>query len=82
MAAPNKGKSTSGLPALCIRAQEVAALLGIHRSTVWRWLEQDLIPRPRRIGGRTLWSRADVELFAQCSSMTEFRRLKARRAEG
>jgi excisionase family DNA binding protein len=59
----------------------VAALLGVHRSTIWRWLEQNLIPRPRCIGGRTLWSRADIMLFAECSSMTEFRRLKAHRAQ-
>jgi excisionase family DNA binding protein len=62
---------------LWITAEEVAALLHVHRSTVWRWLEQGLIPQPRRLGGRTLWSLADIELFAQCNSMGEFRRLKA-----
>jgi excisionase family DNA binding protein len=66
---------------LWIAADEVAALLGIHRSTVWRWLEQGLVPRPRRIGGRTLWSRADVVLFTECTSMAEFPRLKARQPE-
>ena len=66
---------------LWIAADEVAALLGIHRSTVWRWLEQGLVPRPRRIGGRTLWSRADIVLFTECTSLAEFRRLKARQSE-
>jgi predicted DNA-binding transcriptional regulator AlpA len=60
----------------------VGAILGIHRSTVWRWLEQGLIPRPRRVGGRTLWAQADIELFAGCGSLAEFRRLKARQADG
>jgi excisionase family DNA binding protein len=81
VAASDKANRHSGLQALWIGAEEVAALLGVHRSTIWRWLEQDLIPRPRRIGGRTLWSRADIELFAKCSSMAEFRRLRAHRAQ-
>jgi predicted DNA-binding transcriptional regulator AlpA len=81
MAISDKENRTSGLRALWIPADEVAALLHVHRSTVWRWLDQDLLPRPHRIGGRTLWSRADIELFTECNSMAEFRRLKARRAE-
>jgi excisionase family DNA binding protein len=67
---------------LWIPAEEVAALLGVHRSTVWRWLEQGLIPRPRRIGGRTLWAQADIELFARCSSLADFQRQRARPAAG
>jgi excisionase family DNA binding protein len=74
-------EQSSSLAPLWIPDKTVAVLLGIHRSTVRRWLEQGLIPRPRRIGGRTLWSRADIELFAECSSMAEFRRLRARRAQ-
>jgi excisionase family DNA binding protein len=77
MAASDKGNRLSGLRALWIRAEDVAALLGIHRSTVWRWLDHGFIPAPRRIGGRTLWLREDIELFARCSSLAEFRRLKA-----
>jgi excisionase family DNA binding protein len=76
-----KRGSNSEVPALWITAEEVAALLHVHRSTIWRWLEQGLIPQPRRLGGRTLWSRADIELFAQCNSMGEFRRLKAGQTE-
>ncbi len=69
-----------GVRPLWIAAEEVAALLGVHRSTVWRWLDRGLIPSPRRIGGRTLWLRADVESFAGCASLSEFRRLKDRPA--
>jgi excisionase family DNA binding protein len=63
---------------LWVGADEVAVLLGVHRSTVWRWLEQGLIPEPCRVGGRTLWPLADVELFARCRSVAEFRRRKSR----
>jgi predicted DNA-binding transcriptional regulator AlpA len=70
-----------GVLALWIPAEEVAALLHVHRSTVFRWLDQQLIPPPRRIGGRTLWLREDIELFSRCSSLAEFQRLKLRRAE-
>jgi predicted DNA-binding transcriptional regulator AlpA len=63
---------------LWIADAEVARMLNVHRTTVWRWREQELIPPPRRVGGRTFWSRLDIELFAGCRSMSEFRRLKAR----
>lgn len=64
----------AGVRPLWIVDAEVAALLGVHRSTVWRWLDAGLIPRPRRLGGRTLWCRAELELFARCGSMAEFAR--------
>jgi excisionase family DNA binding protein len=81
MAASGKQRERPGLQALWIADTEVAGMLGVHRSTVWRWLDQGLIPPPRRIGARTLWLRADVELFARCGSLGEFRRLKARQSE-
>jgi predicted DNA-binding transcriptional regulator AlpA len=55
---------------------DVAALLGVHRSTVWRWADAGLIPQPRRIGRRTVWLRQDIELFSGCKSFSEYRRLK------
>jgi predicted site-specific integrase-resolvase len=73
---------------------EVAALLGISRSTVWAWLDRGDFPPPtKRIGKartshgrerscRTLWHRDDVELFARCRSMVEFKRLKCQREQG
>jgi excisionase family DNA binding protein len=76
MAQMERRKRSPDLQALWIRDVAVAALLGIHRSTVWRWLDQKLIPQPRRVGGRTLWSREEIELFARCGSMAEFRRLR------
>ena len=35
--------------------REVAAYYGVSTSTLWRWLQQGLIPEPIRIGGRTFW---------------------------
>jgi predicted DNA-binding transcriptional regulator AlpA len=81
MADSDKQRNFPQLQALWIADIEVAALLNIHRSTVWRWLDQELIPPPRRIGGRTLWLREDIELFSRCSSLAEFRRLKLKRVE-
>jgi excisionase family DNA binding protein len=65
-----------GVRALWIPDSVVAVMLGVHRSTVWRWCDDELIPAPRRIGRRTLWSREEIELFARCNSMVEFGRLR------
>lgn len=59
---------------LWVNDAAVATLLGVHRSTVWRWLDAGLIPAPRRVGGRTLWCHAEVELFARCRTPAEFER--------
>ena len=75
-----KSGPEEGVRALWVTDAVVAAMLGVHRSTIWRWLDGELIPAPRRIGRRTLWSREEIELFARCTSMAEFRRL--RRVEG
>jgi predicted DNA-binding transcriptional regulator AlpA len=72
---------------LLLNDAEVAALLGISRSTVWTWLDAGELPAPKRVGRsqegtrrqracRTLWHRGDIELFARCQSMAEYRRLK------
>jgi prophage regulatory protein len=66
--------------ALWVADADVAAMLGVARSTVWRWLDAGLIPQPRRVGRRTLWCREEVELFARCHSMAEFERLRRKAA--
>lgn len=66
----------NGVEALWVADRDVAVILGVARSTIWRWLDAGLIPPPRRIGGRTLWCREEVELFAGCRSMAEFERLR------
>jgi len=39
---------------------ELAAYLGRHRSTIWRWLESGYLPGGMDIGGRRYWSRAAI----------------------
>jgi predicted DNA-binding transcriptional regulator AlpA len=70
---------------------DVAILLGVHRSTVWTWLESGLIPEPRRVGvayrggqrrsRTTRWLRSDLELFVQCKSMDEFIRRRRQQSQ-
>jgi predicted DNA-binding transcriptional regulator AlpA len=42
-------------PKKLISAREVAAFYGISLSTLWRWINQGLLPAPIRIGRRTFW---------------------------
>ena len=53
-----------------VRAAEVAIILGIGKSTVWRWVkEKPDFPQPRRDGRRcTFWLRSEVEAYATGSS--------------
>lgn len=63
---------------------DVAQFLGIHRATLWRWVDAGLVPQPIRIGKVVLspgrirsrtsrWNRAEIELFAQSGSMSQLR---------
>ena len=43
---------------------EVAQLLSVSRTTVWRWLKDiEGFPEQLKIGGATRWRRADVAQF-------------------
>lgn len=70
---------TSG-DSLTLSAGEVAAHLGgeVSVRSIWRWVSEGRFPQPITIGGRTLWRRADVDLFVNEAggSMKEFARLK------
>ena len=44
-----------------INVRNVAALLGVDRSTVWRKSANGDLPKPCRIAGLTRWSLAEVE---------------------
>lgn len=52
--------------ALRLRDKEVAAILGIGTSTLWRWVkERPGFPQPRREGRRcTYWLRPEIESYA------------------
>ena len=47
--------------ALFLKDTEVAALLGISKSSVWRLTANGTLPQPVRIGGMTRWKRAEIE---------------------
>lgn len=44
---------------------EIANRLGVNRTTVWRWLDSGRLKLGRKVtpGGRTLYSRADLETW-------------------
>jgi predicted DNA-binding transcriptional regulator AlpA len=44
-----------------LRDTDVAAMIGISRATLWRWMGAGQIPAPIRIGGVTRWWRSEVE---------------------
>lgn len=50
-----------------LRAASLARLLGVHRSTLWRWVkEKPSFPRPLKITeGVTLWSLEEVQAWLQ-----------------
>ena len=44
--------------------KQVARILGIHPSTVTRWVESNDLPLPIRLGpNRTVWSRRELEAW-------------------
>lgn len=46
--------------------KQVAEMLGVHRATLYRWLERGVFPPPTLKVGRTVrWSRELVEQFAR-----------------
>lgn len=42
---------------------EVAAMLGLGRSSIWRHVRNGTLPKPITIGGSTRWRRHDLEAF-------------------
>ena len=47
-------------PSLLLRDSDVAQLLGIGKSTVWREAKEGRLPSPIKIGGTTRWVRAQI----------------------
>ena len=48
-----------------VREKEVSRLVGFSRSTIRRWADGGLFPKPRRIGSRSLvWTVADLRAWA------------------
>jgi len=56
---------TSSIPARkYIRAQELATILAVHRTTLWRWVRDGHLPRPVQLGPNTVaWNYAEIEAW-------------------
>jgi excisionase family DNA binding protein len=54
---------------------EVAALLKLGNSTVWRLVKRGSLPSPVKIGGATRWNESEVAIFI--ASLTEQQRCRA-----
>lgn len=48
-------------PKQLLRVGEVAAMLDLGVSTIWRQVRKGQLPEPVRIGGSTRWRRADID---------------------
>ena len=48
---------------MLLRVNQVAEMLGIGRSTVWRWVKEGKMPKPIKWQGVTAWRVKDLEEF-------------------
>lgn len=47
-----------------ILLNEVAAMVTVSRSTLWRWIKQGIFPTPIKLGPRRIaWRRSDVNAW-------------------
>ena len=60
------------LQPVALSARQVAQLLGVSTSTIWRWRRDDPdFPKPKKLGGHTVrWQRSDIEAYFQDVSET------------
>ena len=50
---------------------EIAALLGVQKATVWRWKSTDVLPAPvGQVGGQWLWTREAIISWAMSTGRT------------
>lgn len=50
-----------------LTVSDVAEVLGLGVSTIWRQVKLGNIPEPVRIGGSTRWRKADIEELVRAS---------------
>lgn len=46
---------------MLLTVKQVAEMLGVTTSTVWRWRDQMEIPQPIVVGATLRWRRSDLE---------------------
>ena len=44
-----------------LRVGQVANVYGVSIPTIWRWLKENRIPKPTKIGGSTRWLNIEIE---------------------
>lgn len=51
--------------------EEIAAMLGVQKATVWRWKSTDVLPAPvGQISGQWLWTREAIIEWAISTGRT------------
>ena len=54
----------ASLPPPILRARQLAELLGVHRSTLWRWEQAGAFPLRRSFGPNTVgWLVSEIETW-------------------
>lgn len=48
-----------------LRVGEVAEILDVAVSTIWRWVSKGQLPAPIQIGGSTRWRAADIQALLE-----------------
>jgi prophage regulatory protein len=47
-----------------IRARELAGILAVHRTTLWRWVNDGHLPRPVQLGPNTVaWDSNEIDAW-------------------
>ncbi len=47
-----------------IRAQKLATMLAVHRTTLWRWVHDGHLPRPVQLGPNTVaWDSTEIDAW-------------------
>jgi prophage regulatory protein len=55
-----------------VRAQELARLLAVHRTTLWRWVRDGHLPPPVHLGPNTVaWDSGEIDAWLAARSDQE-----------
>lgn len=53
-------------PSRLIRIKEVQHRVGLGRSTIYRWVDQDKFPKPVQLGGHLVaWNEAEIDQWIE-----------------
>ncbi len=64
----------ASLPPPILRARQLAELLGVHRSTLWRWEQAGAFPLRRSFGPNTVgWLVSEIEVWLHSAPVAKER---------